>query len=1111
MSDTPSLQKQLRDRYQIEEWRKILHGIFPDGTVKFFSTPQAIKASQEFVKSTLQLGTIDLPDGNTIALLEVETSDQVKLARNRVGLRNFVANFIDEAGASAVLAVFHQANSDDWRLTYAARQTILDEDTFEITTIETAPRRFTFLLGKNEPCRTATSRLATLLEKGDDLNLADIEKAFSVETLSKDFFKKYKIHYQAFVDHLLSPAEAATTRESFGLPVIDDEKEQDKADKPIRDFVKTLLGRLVFLHFLQKKGWLGCPKGGKKWKGGDPDFLQGYLRLAKTQGEIDFFHSKYLSPLFFEALNLPDRPGDLFPLTDSRLPYLNGGLFEEDGDEQRGIDFPGELFARLLDFFGEYNFTIDENDPEDHEVGIDPEMLGHIFENLLEDNKDKGAFYTPKAIVSYMSRQSLLHYLQTHLGEDAELGKLLNEKDLANHPAGSFVARHKTRIGELLDEVKICDPAIGSGAFPIGLLQEILWTQMALKPKEENTPLERSKLKRRIIQNSIHGVDIDPGAIEIARLRFWLALVVDEDEPRPLPNLDYKIHRADSLIEYIRGEPVNLGTEPPKDGAARVAVEKLIAAKQSLFTAQKLPDKRAAWFDLYRALAQLAQAEFTWMRNDLGLFGSDMEKVAQLDRGVKEFGQWIGRIDSIRREKVHHQETLLDQLRAWFDDIEKPTFLWNLHFGEVFAKGGFDVVIQNPPYLSHEKLLPNSKQFYSDKFDSWDPFGDIFCYFIELSTRLTNSKGITCSLTSNSFLRADYGHPLRKVLRKNQRIREVINIEESQVFENATVNVVMLLATNMLENSSGNDYIACRSALMKPNVWDHVSSHGYKCCHETLARDVWSLCTPEEFSVLGRMERFGVTPQRLDFKIRLGIATGSNPAFLVNRQSCQEFIALQATNREIIKPVLQGRDVDRYYVPEPHKFLILSKNGVNLPRDYPHLAAHLESFGNKFKQRGAKGQNWWNLRACSFYEDFEKDRVVWIELTDKPRFAVCRQGVYLLNTAYFMLPDEDHPADFLVALFNSTLCEFYVRNIAQTSGMGTTRWFKEYVSRIPIPPASPADKARLAELAASCAEVAKKDDIASLAVLETEINQIVYRLFDLTPEEIALIESSLAS
>ncbi len=285
-------------------------------------------------------------------------------------------------------------------------------------------------------------------------------------------------------------------------------------------------------------------------------------------------------------------------------------MFETDPAPLHALDFPADHFRALLEFFGQYHFTIDENDPEDHEVGIDPEMLGHIFENLLEDNKDKGAYYTPKAIVSYMARQSLLHYLQTHLGENPELAVLLNEKDHTNHPKDSFVAQNADRIADLLDAVKICDPAIGSGAFPIGVLQEILWTRVALN-LQLNNPTRRAELKRRIIQNSIHGVDLDPGAVEIARLRFWLALVVDEDQPRPLPNLDYKIHRADSLIEYIRGEPVHLGKVSAEDKRTHGAIQSLIAAKSALFTAQKLPDKRAARFALYRALAEVAMAEFT--------------------------------------------------------------------------------------------------------------------------------------------------------------------------------------------------------------------------------------------------------------------------------------------------------------------------------------------------------------------------------------------------------------------------------------------------------------------------------------------------------------------
>ncbi|MDB4485769.1 hypothetical protein N9027_01030, partial [bacterium] len=512
-------------------------------------------------------------------------------------------------------------------------------------------------------------------------------------------------------------------------------------------FVKTLLGRLVFLTFLQKKGWLGCPAGTRVWKNGQENFLQSFLKLATENQEADLFHSKYLTALFFEALNLEDREGDLFALTGTRLPYLNGGLFEDDDDHARSIDFPSQLFTDLLNFFDEYNFTIDENDPEDHEVGIDPEMLGMIFENLLEDNKEKGTYYTPKAIVSYMARQSLLHYLQTHLGENEALETLLNEKNSEALP--SFIEANKARIIDLLEKVTICDPAIGSGAFPIGLLHEILWTRLTLEDSEKNTSKFRAELKRAIIQNSIHGVDLDPGAIEIARLRFWLALVVDEDKPRPLPNLDYKIHRADSLIEYIRGEAVNLGTETPDDATTKAAVAVLIKAKQDLFTAQGLPGKRKAWFALYRALSQLAQAEFTWMRNETDF--TDGAKMALLNTGIKDFGQWIQKIDGIQSQKAYHQATLLEELRQWFDDEKHPTFLWNLHFGGIFANGGFDIVIANPPYGVGTLNRPSAIAL-REKFKTGSLITDPYPYFIRLAFDLGKKGSTTALINSNTWL-----------------------------------------------------------------------------------------------------------------------------------------------------------------------------------------------------------------------------------------------------------------------------------------------------------------------------------------------------------------------
>ena len=376
----------LHASYQRDSWASLLQELFQTESLALLRKPEVLPATHDKVKVVHQLGTLSLPgDEEKVALLEVTTTDQVRLANNRVSLRNFVASFIDFAQASAVLAVFQQPGTNDWRLTFVIKKPTLDQDTFEIIDIETAPRRFTFLLGPNEACKTAELRLDLLKQKQDELRLEDLEHAFSVESLTKDFFKKYKEHYHTFIAHLFSDDHADTTRELFGIEEEDDDFETGKPNKPVRDFVKTLLGRLVFLTFLQKKGWLGCPANSRQWQGGDPDFLQSFLKQATDAGDADIFHSKYLTDLFFDALNNDERSRDIFDLTGTRLPYLNGGLFEDADDNARSIDFPPQLFHNLLDFFDEYNFTIDENDPEDHEVGIDPEMLGMIFENLRFD------------------------------------------------------------------------------------------------------------------------------------------------------------------------------------------------------------------------------------------------------------------------------------------------------------------------------------------------------------------------------------------------------------------------------------------------------------------------------------------------------------------------------------------------------------------------------------------------------------------------------------------------------------------------------------------------------------------------------------------------------
>lgn len=513
------LQNKLSARFDFEEWKNILIEMFPK--VEFFTRVNPV--SHDLIKGGGQAGLIRLDDGRSLAIYIFEVKDNVLIDRNRKGLREIAAKTIDQSIIHGVLAFYYSKNVSDYRLTFIAKQTSFTEDG-ELVQSETAPKRYTFLLGENEPCRTATERLYELIsqKKNRSIYLADVTEAFSVERLNKEFFAGYKAQYSKFLKQLSDT-------------------------KPNRDYVKKLLGRLVFLQFLQKKGWMGVPASRTDWKGGDKNYLS---HLIERYEGNDRLLSDVLEVLFFNTLN-DKREGDI---ADSRLgenikiPYLNGGLFEKDNIDRLDIDFPYSYFKELMDFFAMYNFTIDENDPDDSEVGIDPEMLGHIFENLLEDNKDKGAFYTPKEIVQYMCRQSVIQYLKKHTNSDfypaieslilyRKVNEIFQEKENA------------LKIYTLLKSIKVCDPAIGSGAFPMGVLNVLFHARQLLYGfTQDKHTFSHAEVKREIIQENIFGVDIEQGAVDIARLRFWLALVVDEETPQPLPNLDYKIVCGDSLL-----------------------------------------------------------------------------------------------------------------------------------------------------------------------------------------------------------------------------------------------------------------------------------------------------------------------------------------------------------------------------------------------------------------------------------------------------------------------------------------------------------------------------------------------------------------------------------
>jgi hypothetical protein len=430
---------------------------------------------------------------------------------------------------------------DKWRFSYISKRKVKNKETNTIEDKETAPKRYTYLFGKNEKALTAAIRFDKLIQKQQSnifqfLTLNDFEDAFSVEKLSKEFFNEYKKSYEDFVQ-FLTGKRYTKKGNKYTEQIIQDPdaqltklfKGKDK-EREARDFVKRMLGRIVFLYFIQKKGWLAVPQG-KTWGDGNHDYLFDLFKNSKNKNN---FYAKELVPLFFTRLNNTNSEDEKNAF---RFPYLNGGLFDDSQDEiYNNLKLPEDIFKSLFETFNNFNFTVHEDAPDEHTVAVDPEMLGHIFENLLEDNKEKGAFYTPKEIVHYMCQESLAEHLASKFDSKQKetIIRLIQQAELDQHQE-TWAKQNATEIILALEKIKICDPAIGSGAFPMGLLQEIFNLMVVLHDYKGWGKKNEVEIKKHIIQESIYGVDLDAGAVDIARLRFWLSLVVDETKPLAFP------------------------------------------------------------------------------------------------------------------------------------------------------------------------------------------------------------------------------------------------------------------------------------------------------------------------------------------------------------------------------------------------------------------------------------------------------------------------------------------------------------------------------------------------------------------------------------------------
>lgn len=1074
----------LEATYNREVWLGVLKDFF--SVRKILQQPLQITIDKTKAEYAVELGSFVTADEREVGIFEVKLLPQVWIERNRVGLRSLLRQ-VFKYDVDAALIVFVQDNK--WRFSYVS------EIRTEEGKKETEPKRYTYLFGKNETCRTAADRFEKL--KGKPIYLNDLFEAFSVEKLNRDFFKTYKEFYESFWKYLNSES-------SYRKFLIDKNgKTDDLKQKPIRDFVKKLLGRIVFLQFLQKKGWMGADAKSKNWEGGDIKFLQNLFANHKRK---EIFHSTALKTLFFETLNTK-RKNDLAPTSlgeEIKLPYLNGGLFDKDISFENVIDFPADYFKNLLEFFEQYNFTIDENDPYDNEVGIDPEMLGHIFENLLEENKDKGAFYTPKEVVHYMCQESLKDYLFTQLPneskEDIEAFVSKNEvsKNLTHY-------KKANELNEKLKAVKICDPAIGSGAFPMGLLKEIFECRKMLYPHlKNNDSFDPAVVKKEIIQQNIYGVDLENGAVEIARLRFWLALVVDEKIPQPLPNLDYKIMQGNSLLERFGNiklhnlinadddvmvqEKAQLTLGDDFDVRPKQLTVFTRANKEHLYLLIKKyfdPDEweKQTGEKIEKAVVKKEINDFVegkihahvlkqqrQLKEDIKTFEKkwedagvkDFEKLNQKSKEYRQFTAW--------QEQLEHLDETEEKLIDLQKTEDKPYFLWHLWFKDVFDKGGFDIVIGNPPYINMQRGSSDIDDFEAANYKTFARTGDIYCLFYEQGNNLLKLKGTLCYITSNKWMNAAYGKNFRKYLLEETNPTLLIDFSKAVIFPAAVVFVNIL---QFKKEKNKNVLTGVRAQadfqIGKTDLHDYVLQNSVSL--SDLNEDNWAVAEKQDFVITKRIDEVGTALKKWDLQFFRGITSGFNHAFHIAATTKNDLIKEDKRSAEIIKPLLRGKDIKRWAYVFDNLYLINSHNGVrekeipriNVEKDYPAIYNHLLQYYDykspkaikspdgtfqTLKDRADQGDHWTNLRNCAFIEEFEKEKIVWIEISDRANYCLDTEGHYLTNSAYFITGQN---LKFLLAVLNSRLMDFYFyQKTAQIAG-GRKRYTKQYVELLPIP------------------------------------------------------------
>jgi len=876
-------------------------------------------------------------------------------------------------------------------------------------------------------------------------------QAFSIEKVTKEFYRAYAAVFQAAEDYI--------ARANKRLK-----------DDTLRLFTQMLFNRLMFLRFVEKKGWLKFGDG--------RDYLKNMFAAGGLKGKS--FYKSRLCPLFFEGLaienaNCRDAVGD--------VPFLNGGLFEMTDLDKDVSDIPDEAFKGIIGddgLFYHFNFTVEESTPLDIEVAVDPEMLGKVFEELVTGRHESGSYYTPRPIVSFMCKEALKGFLcgKTSASKEA-IENLVDDHEVAQ----GLTEFHAEEILYYLDTIKACDPACGSGAYLLGLLQELIAIRRTLQ--NERLLADTAfmyKLKLGIISRSLYGVDIDEFATNIARLRLWLSLAVEADKPQPLPNLDFKIETGDSVLGPCT--PFLESEEALTMSALRERAKQLVLKKDRFMMAHG-KEKRGLFDEIRQEEGTIAKETATvcgdkviaWHIHFAEVFVSGRRQ-QQIDRNIADIG-----------------------------DFKVTTI----------EPGGFDIVLANPPYVKQElikDIKPRLKEVFPETFCGT---ADLYTYFYTRAVEILSLGGMLAFISSNKWLRANYGTKLRKYIGENCSINDIIDFGDLPVFEATTYPCVLI--AKRLNGESRETVLRAITITSEDELQrfeDVFRSSAIEMPQSSLSAEGWQI---EGKSVLALLEKIkkaagSSLEEYADGKIYRGILTGLNEAFVIDEETKKRLIKEDKCSAEMIKPFLRGRDIKRYSIREPRLYLIYvpykwtnEHRGKVEPetffkKELPAIHAHLKPFEKTLKKRDDQGEYWWEMRPCKYLQEFEKPKIILQGLMIEPSFALSLEGHYLNAPANFIGSDDP----YLLGLLNSRLLWFFHKNLTISVQQGFLRIYVYNLEKLPIVRPKEAYSHAIVQCVNKILVAKKIDPKSDISMLSHEIDQMVYGLYGLTPDEIAIVE-----